>query len=106
SDRVVDDVTDAVVALLGGVLGDRQVRVLAARRRDFVARLGRRGGAVIHARLVQVAAGIDVGLDDGVTGGTGDRPARGQVGHRDRRGAVEAGRIRARGGVGAQRPVA
>ena len=78
-DRVVDDVADGVVAGLGRVLGDGEMRGLVPGRGDVVTRLGGTARAVIDAGGVDEGAGVEVGLGDRVAGRAGDRRARGQA---------------------------
>ena len=79
----MDDVTDAVVRGFGGVLDDAEIRVLVRRDVRVVAVLIGAALSVIDAGGVEVVAGIDVSLRNGVV-----------------RGAVEMGAGRKRRAVG------
>src|SRR5439155_1409568 len=93
-DRVVDDVTNSAKAGLGGVLGDREVRVLGAGCGHVVASLGRAASSE-EGRVGNVeGAGVEVRLDERVAGGTGDRSPGRQVVDWVLRRAGVAGRMR------------
>ena len=69
----MDDVTDAVEALLSGVLDDDEMEIRGGRDVGVVARLLGSSLAVVDAGGIEVVAGIDVGLGDRVIGRAFDR---------------------------------